>query len=79
MQRVNTRNQFRGTVVHILEGPVMSEVAIETAAGLLSAVITTSSLEAMALRVGDPAVGLCKATNVLVGKIEDSGHVPADS
>lgn len=77
IERVNTRNQLRGTVVQIHSGGVVSEVEIETAAGLLSAVVTTTSLSAMGLRIGDPAVGLFKATDVLVGKIEEE-HVRTD-
>lgn len=78
-RRINTRNQFRGRVVHIQSGAVMSEVEIETTAGLMSAVVTTSSLHAMGLRIGDPAVGLFKATQVLIGKVEDEDDVRIDS
>ncbi|RJS95138.1 molybdopterin-binding protein [Salinisphaera sp. Q1T1-3] len=77
--RINTRNQFRGRVIHIHAGAVMSEVEIETAAGVMSAVVTTSSLHAMGLRIGDPAVGLFKATQVLVGKVEDEHDVRTDT
>ena len=69
--RVNTRNQFRGTVVHIRQGDVMSELEIETPSGIISAVITTSSVERLNLKVGDAALALFKAADVLVAKLED--------
>mgnify|MGYP001620197946 FL=1 len=69
--RVNTRNQFRGTVISLRRGDVMSELEIETSAGVISAVITTSSVERLNLVVGDSALALFKAADVLVAKLED--------
>jgi molybdopterin-binding protein len=67
---VNTRNQLRGTVASIRRGDVMSEIEIETAIGLISAVVTTSSVDRLPLRVGDAALALFKATDVLVAKLD---------
>ncbi|MES2884913.1 MAG: TOBE domain-containing protein [Pseudomonadota bacterium] len=69
--RVNTRNQFRGTVISIRRGDVMSELEIETTAGVISAVITTSSVERLNLKVGDTTLALFKAADVLVAKLDD--------
>ncbi len=69
---VNTRNQFRGRIVAIHRSPVVSEVEIETPAGIISAVVTTSSVDRLNLSVGDTALALFKATEVLVAKIADS-------
>lgn len=69
--RVNTRNQFCGTVISLRLGDVMSELEIETSAGVISAVITTSSVERLNLKVGDNALALFKAADVLVAKLED--------
>lgn len=66
---VNTRNQFSGKVINILTGPVVSEVEIETTAGVISAVVTTSSIHNLRLKIGDPALALFKATEVLVAKL----------
>ncbi|HEX2238744.1 MAG TPA: TOBE domain-containing protein [Gammaproteobacteria bacterium] len=66
---VNTRNQFRGTVVRINDGPIVSEVELETQAGIITAVVTSSSIRSVGLRVGDEAVALFKATEVLIGKL----------
>ncbi|HXG28058.1 MAG TPA: TOBE domain-containing protein, partial [Nevskiales bacterium] len=67
--KINTRNQFKGTVVAINRGDVVSEVEIETAAGIVSAVVISSSIDRLGLRIGDPAIALFKATEVLVGTI----------
>lgn len=69
--KVNTRNQFRGTVISIRRGDVMSELEIETTAGVISAVITTSSVERLHLKVGDTTLALFKAADVLVAKLDD--------
>jgi molybdopterin-binding protein len=67
---VNTRNQFKGSVVAINRGPVVSEIEIETPAGIIGAVITTSSIDRLDLRIGDNALALFKATEVLVAKLD---------
>lgn len=67
--QVNTRNQFQGTVYRVRRGSVVSEVELQTTVGLISAVVTTSSLDRLELQVGDDAVALFKATDVLVAKL----------
>jgi molybdopterin-binding protein len=66
-QAINARNQLPGTIVRIIDGPVVSEVEIETAAGIVSAVVTSSSVRNLGLRIGQDAVALFKATEVMVG------------
>ena len=71
---INARNQFRGTIVRINDGPVVSEFEIETGAGIVAAVVTSSSLRNMSLRVGQDAVAVFKATEVMVAT--PNGQVP---
>jgi molybdopterin-binding protein len=71
---INARNQFRGTIVRINDRPVVSEVEIETGAGIVAAVVTSSSLRNMNLRVGQDAVAVFKATEVMIATPE--GRVP---
>lgn len=66
---VNTRNQFAGKVININVGQIVSEVEIETAGGIISAIVTTSSINNLQLKVGDPALALFKATEVMVAKL----------
>lgn len=68
--QVNTRNQFRGTIVGINRGQVVSEIEVETPAGIVSAVVTSSSIDRLRLKVGDAALALFKATEVLIAKVD---------
>lgn len=68
---INTRNQFKGEVVAIKRGDIVSEVEIETQAGIISAVVTTSSIDRLNLRIGNSALALFKATEVLIAKLAE--------
>ena len=62
---INARNQFRGKVREVIEGPVVSEVDVETPSGLIvTSVITTRSVKELGLAPGRDVVALVKATEV---------------
>ncbi|WAC74086.1 molybdopterin-binding protein [Roseateles sp. SL47] len=62
---INVRNQFRGTIKEIIEGPVVSEVDVQTVGGLVvTSVITTRSVKELNLTVGREVVALVKSTEV---------------
>ena len=44
IQSINARNQFRGRIKEIIDGPVVSEVDVETPHGIVTSVITTRSV-----------------------------------
>ena len=52
IKAINVRNQLRGRIVEIITGPVVSEVDIETAGGIVTSVITTRSVPELNLQVG---------------------------
>ncbi|HEY8995881.1 MAG TPA: TOBE domain-containing protein [Lacunisphaera sp.] len=62
------RNQLKGKVKAIVSDKVLSEVSVETAAGVIASVITTASLKALKLKKGDTVSVLVKATNVSLAK-----------
>ncbi|WP_341679178.1 molybdopterin-binding protein [Niveibacterium sp. SC-1] len=66
---INVRNQFRGKVKEIIRGPVVSEVDIDTPAGIVTSVITTRSVDDLGLGPGTEVVALVKATEVSVAKL----------
>lgn len=67
---INVRNQFRGTVKEIIEGPVVSEVDVVTPAGLVvTSVITTRSVKELNLTVGKEVVALVKSTEVSIATL----------
>ncbi len=62
---INVRNQFRGTIKDIIEGPVVSEVDVVTRGGdIVTSIITTRSVKDLGLEVGREVVALVKATEV---------------
>jgi molybdopterin-binding protein len=62
---INARNQFRGKIKEVIEGPVVSEVDVETPSGLIvTSVITTRSVKELKLAVGKEVIALVKATEV---------------
>jgi len=66
---INVRNQFRGKVKEIIVGPVISEVDVETAFGLVTSVITTRSVNELGLQVGTEVLPLVKSTEVSIAKV----------
>jgi molybdopterin-binding protein len=65
---INARNQFKGTVIEIIRGPVLSEVDVQTAAGTVTSVITSRSIDSLNIKVGDEILTVFKATEVLLAK-----------
>lgn len=62
------RNQLKGKIIEILRGDVVSEVDIDTAAGRITSVITTRSINRMKLKPGDEVLAAIKATEVGIEK-----------
>ena len=62
------RNRLAGTIEKIVSDKVVSEVAIRTAAGNVTSIITTGSVERMNLKQGDKVFAIIKATEVSVEK-----------
>ncbi len=67
---INVRNQFRGTVKEVIEGPVVSEVDVITPSGLIvTSVITTRSVKELGLAVGKEVIALVKSTEVSIATL----------
>ena len=66
---INARNQFKGKVVEIIRGPVLSEVDVETAAGIVTSVVTTRSIDNLDLELGAEVLAVFKSTEVLLAKL----------
>jgi molybdopterin-binding protein len=65
---ISIRNRLPGTIEKIISDKVMSEVVIHTAAGTVTSIITTGSVERMNLKEGDKVFAVTKATSVSVEK-----------
>jgi molybdopterin-binding protein len=67
---INVRNQFRGKIREVIEGPVVSEIDVETPSGLIvTSVITTRSIRELGLVVGKEVIALVKATEVSIATL----------
>jgi molybdopterin-binding protein len=67
---INVRNQFRGKVKEIIEGPVVSEIDVETPSGLVvTSVITTRSVKELGLVPGKEVIALVKSTEVAIAAL----------
>jgi molybdopterin-binding protein len=62
------RNRLPGTIETIVSDKVVSEIVIRTAAGEVTSVITTGSVQRMNLKAGDQVFAIIKATEVSVEK-----------
>jgi len=62
------RNRLPGTIEKIVSDKVVSEVVIQTAAGSVTSIITTGSVERMNLKQGDNVFAVIKATEVSIEK-----------
>ena len=62
------RNRLAGTIEKIVSDKVVSEVVVRTAAGTVTSIITTGSVERMNLKPGDNVFAIIKATEVSVEK-----------
>lgn len=66
--KLSARNQLKGTIKSIQEGPMNSEVGVEVAPGVLVyAQISTSSVKRLDLKVGKSATAVIKIDSVMIG------------
>jgi molybdate transport system regulatory protein len=64
---LSARNQFKGKVIAVRHGAVMSEVVLDIGGGhQIVSLISTSSAKRLRLKKGSPAVAVIKATEVIV-------------
>ena len=66
--RLSTRNQLRGTVVSVTEGPATAIVKIELPGGAqLTSSITREAAAELEIAVGSEVTALVKASDVAIG------------
>jgi len=68
MKILSARNQLRGKVVEVHKGATTSHVLVEIAGGaIITASITNEAVDELGLAVGQDAVVVIKASDVMVG------------
>lgn len=69
--KLSARNQIKGRVVAVERGQTTGHVRIDIGHGvIITSSITNEALDDLALTVGDEAIAVIKASDVMVGKPE---------
>lgn len=67
--RLSARNIIKGRVLEVKLGATTAHVRIDIGGGtVITSSITNEAVEALALKVGDQAYAVIKASDVMVGK-----------
>ena len=67
--RVSARNIFKGKILEVTKGATTAHVKIDVGGGtVIFSSITNEAVESLALKVGDSAYAVIKASDVMVGK-----------
>jgi molybdopterin-binding protein len=66
--RISGRNQLSGTVVEVTVEGLLAKVVLSVGAQRITAIITADAVRDLALKPGEPAIALIKATEVMIGK-----------
>ena len=65
---ISARNQIRGTIKDMKIGDIMGEVEVAIERSVITAAITTASIERLNLKAGDRVTVIVKSTEILIGK-----------
>ena len=67
--KLSARNQLKGKIVAVKKGQTTAHVRIDIGKGvIITASITNDAVDELKLKVGDRAVAIVKASDVMVGK-----------
>ena len=67
--KLSARNQMRGKVVAVLKGTTTAHVRIDIGNGvIITSSITNEAVDDLGLKVGDDAIAVIKASDVMVAK-----------
>lgn len=66
--KLSARNQLKGRIIEVVKGATTSHVRIDLGGGaIVTASITNEAVEDLKLAVGQDAVAVIKASDVMVG------------
>jgi molybdopterin-binding protein len=67
--KLSARNQIKGKVVAVQKGQTTAHVRIDIGNGVIvTSSITNEAVDELALKVGDAAIAVIKASDVMVAK-----------
>jgi len=65
--KISARNQLKGTIRSVTKGQTTAHVEIEVGGTILTASITNEAVDALALKAGQSAYAVIKASDVMIG------------
>lgn len=69
MMKLSARNQIKGKVVGVTKGQTTAHVRIDIGSGVvITSSITNEAIDDLGLAVGDEAIAVIKASDVMVAK-----------
>ena len=66
--RISGRNQLLGTILEVTVDGLLAKVVLAIGEQRVTAIITADAVRELALKPGEPAVALIKATEVMIGR-----------
>jgi len=66
--KISARNRLKGKIVEIKKGATTAHVRLDVGGTIVTASITNEAVDDLALKVGDQAMAVVKASDVLIGK-----------
>jgi len=67
--KLSARNQIKGKVVEVRKGAITAHVRIDIGNGVvITSSITNEAVDDLGVRVGDDAIAVIKASDVMVAK-----------
>jgi molybdopterin-binding protein len=67
--KLSARNVLAGKVTEVVRGATTSHVKINIGGAVITASITNEAVDDLALKAGDSAAAIIKASDVIVGKV----------
>jgi len=69
MIKLSARNQLKGKIVAVQKGQTTAHVRIDIGNGvIITSSITNEAVDDLALKIGDEAIAVIKASDVMVAK-----------
>jgi len=69
MKKVSARNQIEGKIISVVKGQTTAHVKVDIGHGVVvTSSITNEAVDDLALKTGDTATVIIKASDVIIGK-----------
>jgi molybdopterin-binding protein len=67
--KLSARNQIRGRIVEVRKGQTTAHIRIDIGNGVvITSSITNEAVDDLGLKMGDEAIAVVKASDVMIGK-----------